>query len=445
MFMLRSFAAILFAMFLANCSVAADPEQTDREMGQAAGDAREKLKASIKTMFVAMSADDSDRRRVAFEAFHAFRINAVQMKLFSEEWHFAPADANDREGTVAIYGALLLMPYGGCPSGDHFEPAWEEYCRFFDDKNPRIRMLAFTHAARSMQTARTESAAATLRGCRDPSPAMRTAAFRYLAKLLRERRGNEKYLPDARDCVVHAVCNDHEVAREHVYRCAASLGKQVSDVADELQNGMHGEDCVAAAEALARVDPTPARIERVIAALRDDDNMFLEAALAYFHRLPDGRACPALVRTLARLLASPESTIRSKAFQIVLDNDYAALHSLALAVAEALLNDPDFYDILDPHVIEAIGDFAQKNPVGIDLFRKCLRHPDEYVASQFLWRIEYRWPSSLPFFANLTLALLNNPHPDLNKVYLSTMRRTWDQLKIDPLSFFTPSSSFASN
>ena len=443
MFMLRSIVAILFAMFLANGSVAADPEETNREMERTAAEEREKLVHSILSMFVQMSDDDPVRRRTASEAFHAFRITAVQMKLFAEEWHFAPADANDRERTVAIYGHLLHAPLVGCGGRNPYESAWNEYCRLFEDKSSRIRTIAFTHAARSIFSAPSESAAATLRGCRDPEVAVRSQAFRYLTKLLRYRARNEPYVAEARDCVVKAIRNDRAVDRDALFHCAEQFGTQVGEIGDDLLKGMHDRS-QAAAEALARVDPTPDMIERVIADLRDDDAKFRDTALSYFARLSEGPACPALVRTLDQLLDSPDSRVRSKVFQIVLDHDYSTLHPRALLVAEALLNDPDFYEILDPQVDEAIVKFARQNAAGMDLFRKCLRHRDENVAYQFVMRMDYGWRSDIEFVAILTRALLENPHPNLNDCYSSIMRRTWERVTFDPMWIFTPSSNFTS-
>lgn len=437
-----------------DAAIPLDPINTEYELERAAIEACAQLTESIRKMFVALDEPNLGRRREALKVFRTFRLTASQYRLYAGVYRtagllVAPVDANELERTVDVFGLLFYAPYGHCPKGNQFDPAWFEFLGYFEHANSRVRALAFAHAARSYMVV-DEISDATLRGCRDPVAAVRGEAFRFLARVLRYTSRRDPNFAAARDCVVKALDADREVARDGLYDCARELGEQASASADELLKGMqddaepsdwqrrHGQDArTSAAWALARVAPTTATVERIAAEMRRGDLEFRRAALTFFAAFPDGPTCPPLVAVLAEMLAAKEPSERFAAVKIVLGDDFTTLHNQGLVAAEKLMHGYEFHFHNTHDIAKAIARLGRTHDGGRALVRRLLRDPD----------LDVRWPmidsiAHLPgynaeaYFWDLAFQSIFGHCDDVRHGARDGLRLVWDQLRIEPLRLF---------
>jgi len=449
---LRCAVAAICAVVLSTGVVRAEDEaerrreaeaKAERDLDQAAATAADELRSRISAMLVGLDDKTSRGRLAALKAFQAYRIGPAEYKLFAStqrgDWMCAPADATEFERTVDVFGAALYRPYGMVcygPVPTHYDPAWAEYLRFLEDKNPRVRRIAYAQCAHSTMQG-TDDLNHALRGCRDEVPAVRSHAFDFLARTLRRTRHADPRFLDARDCVLQAIRSDHKVDRNGLFACAEILAEQAIDVSDELFQGMHdGSVCKSAAAALAKVDSSPEMIARVVAEYREDNQVWPGASRVYFAAVPNGPASPSLVALLAKLLESREPEDRYEWVKIVLADEYTTLHERALAVAEPLLSD-ELLTFTPYDLARAVVEFGRTHPAGKVVVARLLRHENIDVRWHMLDGIEtIPATGESAYVPELLDAVLGNPDPDVRLRSIGILRRIAERTPFEPIRLF---------
>lgn len=386
------------------------------------------IEARLGAMFGRLNDKDPQRRAAAHEVFRSYRVSDEDYALFDARYRRhdrrRDVDLDDPlERTVDVFGVVLEYQYRHFPIERRLDAAWREYFRFLEHPSPRVRAIAYRHAAAS-QIVSNELLPAALAGCAEPTADVRTGAFWLLGRILRDVPSDHPRLAEARELVSRALREDREVRRGGLFVCAGHFGAAMRPHSAELFAGLYGEFRFEAAIALAAVDSSSAMIDQVVASMSAGDERYEGAAGTYFNFLPVGRGAKnaALVAKLAEQLVDHDPERRLATVILILRDDFPTLRQAALAEAERLMPlAPEHHYAWRGPLAYAVYHCGLKHPEARLLMLRFMRHPVQEIRFDAHHEVLGQFTTAAYYRAEIAHAAEHDPDPECRRIARLTL------------------------